>query len=328
MSAGQTQTQAPRGQAAPATQAVRAETEFQRLLKLRAKFTPVGETEPIELNGAAVRSYIARPTKKGHHPSEQDIAMFLKLCEARGLNPWVGDAFLVGYDGQDGPTFSLITSIQALLKRAELNPQFDGLAQGVVVRTPKGEIVDREGDMLLGGDQLLGAWATVYRKDRSVPYRDRVNLEAFDKGFGLWKGASKAGMIVKCAQASVLRTAFPSQCGGLYIASEMVQAAAAAVPVPLHGDDRKGDGPGLLGKLVQKDVPQSSATVDEEIPLPAEKSPYERYRADLLACKTVAEARELYDKEFGPESSVDWTSEDNQQAVSDRDAVIATLRGS
>ena len=100
------QTQQQTAKTAPAK-----ETEFQRLLKLRAKFTPVGETAPIELNGATVRSYIAKPTKKGCLPSEQDIAMFVKLCEARGLNPWVGDAFLVGYDSQSGPTFSLITSI-------------------------------------------------------------------------------------------------------------------------------------------------------------------------------------------------------------------------
>lgn len=331
---------APKQQATQQTQQQTAkappakDTEFQRLLKLRAKFTPVGETAPIELNGATVRSYISKPTKKGCYPTEQDIASFLKLCEARGLNPWVGDAFLVGYDSQSGPTFSLITSIQALLKRAELNPQFDGLIQGVVVRTTKGEVVDREGDMLMSGDQLLGAWSCCYRKDRRIPFRDRVNLEAFDKGFGLWNGASKAGMIVKCAQASVLRTAFPSQCGGLYIASEMAQAIVNAQPAGQAVSETPQDGGGLLERLIHSDSPPPAtsappaATSEDVIPTPEHTpSPYEKYRADLLAAKSPAEARAIYDRTFGPDSALEWSSEENDRAVSDRDAVISELKG-
>merc|ERR1711991_914366 len=58
---------------------------------------------------------------------------FLMLCRARKLNPFEGDAYLVGYDSKDGAKFSLITSHQALLKRAELCQQFDGMESGLIL---------------------------------------------------------------------------------------------------------------------------------------------------------------------------------------------------
>lgn len=183
-------------------------------------FTPLGEAEPISLTVNMVRSHVVNPTAKGKLPSDSEVLKFLMLCKARMLNPWTGDAFLVGYDGKDGPNFSLITAAQALLKRAENCPEYDGMESGIIVQDSSGEIVDREGDFDHKGDTLLGGWAKVYRKDQSHPSTDRLKFSTYSTGRSRWN-KDGPGMIVKCAESSALRKAFPLELGGLFTREEM-----------------------------------------------------------------------------------------------------------
>lgn len=182
-------------------------------------FIPFGGDVEIKLNVAIIARYCCVPTKTGVLPTESDCVKFMMLCRARKLNPFEGDCFLLGYDTQDGPKFSLITAQQAYLKRAEVNPEYDGMTSGVIVKDDKGAIVEREGDFTFPGDDLLGGWARVHFKARKIPTLRRLNLQTFDKGFGQWK-VNKAGMIVKCAEADALRSSFPTMLGGLYSAEE------------------------------------------------------------------------------------------------------------
>ena len=183
------------------------------------EFVPLGETAPITLTLARVRQYLCTPTKSGKMPSDEQVIKFMMMCKAGGLNPWVNDAYLVGYDGKDGPQFSLITSHQALLKRAEASPDYDGMESGVIVLRD-GVITERQGDFILDGETLAGAWAKVYRRDRRIPSYDAINLKAYDKQRSLWN-SDKAGMIVKCAEASAMRKAFPSTLAAMYCREEM-----------------------------------------------------------------------------------------------------------
>lgn len=183
-------------------------------------YVPFGETKPITLTLKLVRTVIAVPTKSGAMPTTQDLLRFMMLCQARELNPWVGDAYLVGYDGKDGPVFSLITAIQALLKRAEANPNFDGIASGIVVADlAAGTFTERPGNLLYPKETLWGGWARVWRKDRAHNFYDSLNLSTYNTGRSQWS-KDPAGMIDKVAQASVLRSAFPTQLGSLYIEQE------------------------------------------------------------------------------------------------------------
>lgn len=185
------------------------------------EYTPLGGKTPVQLSIGMVRSFICTPTKSGKVPNDADIVKFMMLCKARELDPWVGDAYLCGYDAKDGPQFSLITSVQALYKRAEMSEFYDGIESGVIIKTDKG-IEFRQGDLLLNGEVLVGGWARCFRKDRSHPEYDALNFSTFDTGYSRW-AKDPAGMIVKCAEASVLRKAFPTQLGGLYTREEMEQ---------------------------------------------------------------------------------------------------------
>lgn len=183
-------------------------------------YVPLGGKNTVELTMGMVKKFLCTPTRKGNIASDSDIVKFMMLCKARELDPWVGDAYLVGYDSDDGPVFSLITAAQALLKRAEISPGYDGMESGVIVSTKGGEIVNREGDLVLDGETLVGGWARCFRKDRTHSSYDALKLSTFTTGKSRW-AKDPAGMIVKCAESSALRKAFPTQLGGLYSREEM-----------------------------------------------------------------------------------------------------------
>lgn len=182
-------------------------------------YMPLGGKATVELTISMVRKFLCVPTRQGNYPSDSEIVKFMMLCRSRELDPWCGDAYLIGYDSQNGPQFSLITAVQALLKRAEISPQFDGIESGLVVQTGNG-IEHREGALALEGESIVGGWAKVYRKDRKIPYSATVKFSTFNTGKSQWN-KDPAGMIVKCAKAAALREAFPTQLAGLYTDDEM-----------------------------------------------------------------------------------------------------------
>ena len=183
-------------------------------------FTPLGETSEISLTPKMIRAHVAVKTRKGATPSNSDLITFLMLCKAGSLNPWTKDAYLVGYDSKDGPVFTLIVAHQALLKRAENSPHYRGMESGVVVTDKDGNTIERDGDLKLAGDRLIGGWAKVYRDDRVVATSDRLELSVYSTGRSRWK-VDPAGMIVKCAEGSALRKAFPLELGSMYTRAEM-----------------------------------------------------------------------------------------------------------
>ena len=182
--------------------------------RMSMTFVPFGGREPIKLSVGIVQTLIAGKTKNGHRCSEDDALKFMMLCRAKGLNPFENDAYLVGYDGKDGPVFSLITSHQAFLKRAEMHPEYDGMQSGVVIEGPEGEAIDREGDFTYRDEVILGGWARVYFKNRKFPTYRRLSFAARVKDSPFWKN-DPAGQIVKCAEADALRSSFPTLLGGL-----------------------------------------------------------------------------------------------------------------
>jgi phage recombination protein Bet len=195
------------------------------------EYVPFGSRDKIKLTLDMVRSFLCPKTKSGAVASDVQIVKFMMLCKSRQLNPWEGDAFLVGYDSQkDGPVFSLITAHQAFLKRAEVNEEYDGMESGVIVRDAQGELRDRNGDFMLDDDFLLGGWATVYFKRRSHPMSKRLEFKKFRKDNKFWND-NPAGQIVKCAEADALRSSFPTTIGGLYVQDEVLAVDVADNPV-------------------------------------------------------------------------------------------------
>jgi len=264
------------------------------------EFVPFGTKDKIQLSIEIVKRLVAVKTKTGKSCSDEDAFKFMLMCQARKLNPFEGDAFLIGYDSQSGPSFSLITAHQAFLKRAEVHPEFDGMESGTIVMR-EGKVIDLVGDWHMPNDQVLGGWATVFFKNRAHPMTKRVRLARFNKQYGIWRD-DPAGMIVKCAEADALRSSFPTMLGGLYTHEEMggtqgeiarpvfqettttdgeKAAADKAVPVkaevieePKKKETKPREAVAPPPDLQRKSRPAPSA--------PTEKSPHQRF-TDLLA---------------------------------------------
>lgn len=246
------------------------------ILDKHVEYTPFMAKDVIKLSPRTVISWIAKPTKKGIRCTPEQALRFVMLCKARGLNPWEGDAYLVGYDTQDGPEFNLITAHQAFLKRAEVHPEYDGMESGVILRRGQ-TIVEEEGDFFLPDDILVGGWARVHFKNRSKPMFKRLKLATFDKGFSRWK-SDPAGMIVKCAEADALRSAFPNTLGGMYLESELGDPSAAPmvqnrepVRMPTALDDRIPDAPPMVIQQREPEAVEANdppEEMDESGPIP------------------------------------------------------------
>ena len=184
------------------------------------EFQPFGAEDKIKLTLDIVRKYCATPTKTGKLPEERDLMNFMMLCRSRRLDPFSGDAFLIGYEDRDGGVkWSLITSHAAFLKRATCSEKFQGMRSGVIVKDSANNIVDRVGDFFYDEDRLIGAWAIIDLANLKHPVGRRIRLSTFQKSFGQWQ-SNPGGMIVKCVEADALRSAFPTLLSGLYTSDE------------------------------------------------------------------------------------------------------------
>lgn len=170
--------------------------------------------------------------------SDTDCKIFLETCKAYHLNPFTKDAYLIKYSDNDPAT--IVLGKNCYLKLAESNPNYDGFEAGIIVLNAKsGDIIQREGALAYDGEDLLGGWAKVYRKDRSRPSYSEVKLSEYDTHKSLWSdnGGKKSTMIRKVAISQAMREAFPTTFGSLYDESEV------SVHVDAEGTAREVDEP-------------------------------------------------------------------------------------
>ena len=155
----------------------------------------------------------------------QEFKFFAELCQARKLNPFLKEAYLIKYS--DKQAAQMVVSKEVVLKRAVLHPQYDGKESGVIVRTANGDIIERAGCFVdTENEKLLGGWCKVYRKDWKRPEYMSVSLDevASRKSDGTinttWLTKS-ATMVEKVAKVRALRETFVEEFGGMYIEDEV-----------------------------------------------------------------------------------------------------------
>src|SRR6266576_2990928 len=235
------------------------------------EFIPFGSSDRIKLSVTIIQNLCAVPTKSGRTCSQRDALRFLMLCQAQRLNPFAGDAYLVGYDSKDAngnivPTFSLITAHQALLKRAEASNDYEGMESGVILIDEAGKVSEREGDFHTQEEKVVGGWAKVYRKGRRPTYK-RIAMEQrkpkYESQF--WQGNKASEQIIKTAEADALRSTFPTLLGGLYTGEEMDQRADKFV-AEISSDQRSGfvsGADGLVETVSRASIPAPPALAKE-----------------------------------------------------------------
>ena len=173
----------------------------------------MAEGQPVTLSVSIVKRYLV--SGDALKVSEQDVVQFINICKFNLLNPFLKEAYLIKYGTNPA---QMIVSKEAFLKRANADPDYDGLEAGIIIQRGD-EIHEVEGSFMLPTDILLGGWARVYHKNRRVPFVSKVSMKEFSKGQSTWN-QMPATMIRKVAEVQALREAFPSRLGAMYTEEE------------------------------------------------------------------------------------------------------------
>lgn len=177
--------------------------------------------QEIKLTPSIVQEYIVGTTAKITMP---EFKLFTELCKVRKLNPFLREAYLIKYSEKQPA--SIVVGKDAILKRAVLNEQYDGMKSGIIVTNENMEVIERKGTFKLPGETLVGGWAEVFRKDWKNSIYCSVSLEESiqKKNDGTpnsnWT-KQPATMIEKVAKVRALREAFVEDLAGMYEAEEM-----------------------------------------------------------------------------------------------------------
>ena len=152
--------------------------------------------------------------------NEQQTKQFLAVAGTFGLNPWKREVYAVTFKNKDGSTdMSIVTGYETYIKRAELNPNYDGyeiefrggFKRGKVMKS--GKSGSWQVDALVP-DGEVSCICTVYRKDRAHPTREEVFFDEYNKGNDMWNQKPRT-MLKKVAIVSAFRKAFPFDFGGM-----------------------------------------------------------------------------------------------------------------
>lgn len=154
--------------------------------------------------------------------TDQEVTMFLNLCQYQGLNPFLREAYLIKYGGSPA---TLVVGKEVFTKRASSIELCRGWEAGVIVKTQSG-LEYRAGTMVLDDETLVGGWAKVHRRDWDNPVEATVSLKEYIRckkdgtPNNQWR-TMPATMIRKVAIVQALREAFPESYQGMYSQEEM-----------------------------------------------------------------------------------------------------------
>lgn len=149
--------------------------------------------------------------------TDQEVMMFIELCKAQHLNPFIREAYLIKFGSSPA---NIVVGKDVFVKRACRNSNYKGMKSGIVVINRDGKLEEREGAIKIKGEELIGGWCEVYVRGQEFPVKSAVSLEEYSKSQSTWK-TMPCVMIRKCAMVTALREAFPEDLQGLYDISEM-----------------------------------------------------------------------------------------------------------
>lgn len=172
----------------------------------------------VSLSSFIINSFLA----PGQGFTEEECYSLIGMAKARGLNPVVRDVYFQKYNGVP----SIVVSRDYYEKRANLNANYAGKENGIVVLNRKEEIEYRAGTIMLSGEELLGGWCRVYMRNLLYPVFVSVQFDEATKKKSdgtlqaTWASMPKT-MIEKVAVVRALRQAMTEEFGGTYSADEL-----------------------------------------------------------------------------------------------------------
>lgn len=140
-----------------------------------------------------------------------EIGYFIRLCETKNLNPFAKEAYLIKPKGTDkqGRAFPAYVMIdfRKRMEPAMNHPEFHWFKYGLILSV-RGEVVERESEFFHENEKLLGAWASIKRKDWPEPFTVKIPLSMWNKRQSYWN-VNPAHMICKTAITQCFAYCFP-----------------------------------------------------------------------------------------------------------------------
>lgn len=204
----------------------------------------------VQLDAETVKQYLV---KGNGNVSDQEVFLFVKMCQAQRLNPFVtGEVYLIKFGSQPA---QMVVGYDTYKRRADENPAHLYTESGIVVcRGTSGEIVQKTGACLYPTEQLVGGWCRVHKLkgEREVVTFKEVGFNEYNKGNAIWK-EKPCTMIEKVAISQCLREAYPKDYEGLYTAEELAPA-------------EDGEVIGQNGTVIESSAPEEVITqVDRQV---------------------------------------------------------------
>lgn len=144
---------------------------------------------------------------------DEEVYNFALRCKAMGVNPLVDVHNVKFGDAEQIP----VVKKDFYIKNANSNKDYAGFKAGVVVVSAKDEIIEREGTIVISGEELVGGWARLFTKERgeyyvSVSIEEYIGRTKAGVINSMWS-SKPATMIRKVAISQVHREAFPDFSG-------------------------------------------------------------------------------------------------------------------
>lgn len=157
--------------------------------------------------------------------SKQEVSQFVEVAKAFQLNPFKREIYCVPYGEGDKRKLSIITGYETYLKRADLNPAYNGYETTIKGRFIPGKVTRKgknggtyQADALVPDGDVF-CECKVYRKDRDVPTKVEIDFNEYNQHNSMWESKPRT-MIEKVAIAQAFRKAFPNDMGGMPYTSE------------------------------------------------------------------------------------------------------------
>lgn len=203
----------------------------------------------VQLDAETVKQYLV---KGNGNVTDQEVFLFVKMCQAQRLNPFVtGEVYLIKFGSQPA---QMVVGYDTYKRRADENPSHLCTKSGIVVcRGSSGEIVQKKGACLYPSETLVGGWCEVHKLkgEREVTTYKEVGFSEYNKGNAIWK-EKPCTMIEKVAISQCLREAYPKDYEGMYTAEELAPAQYNVVV------DQNGE-------VIEGSIPNAPNEMDEPI---------------------------------------------------------------
>lgn len=170
----------------------------------------------VQLDAETVKQYLVRGNGR---VSDQEVFLFIKMCEAQKLNPFAtGEVYLIKFGDQPA---QLVVGYDTYKRRAEENPNHLYTESGIVV-VRGSEVVQKQGACLYPTEKLIGGWCRVHKlkNNKEVTTYKECGLDEYDKKQSVWKD-KPCMMMEKVAVSQALREAYPKDYEGLYTEAEI-----------------------------------------------------------------------------------------------------------